>query len=322
MSIIGSHTGDNLLKEYQRVTTTFNIQTKVVRLITDNASNNLSAFGALVIPGFEPYFEPEDGEDGEDDDQYRSDDDEMKSSTVEEEHDETDQINVFNAEDELIRLPCFIHTLQLVVKDGLDEARCIRSTMAKVAAIAKLSHQSTAVAERLQEINMSIPLAVKTRWNSQYLTVLKILDVPSGVLVEILTDEDRTELVLSIKDIAILREFISIFALFAEATVQTQTGSGVSVSLVAPSVLGIYFDLENERNVCKYSGSLCAVLLQSMKQRFGGLLLNLELPVESNLKRRNTFPLFSDDLFLVATFLDAQFKLRWITQSALDDDTK
>ena len=124
-----------------------------------------------------------------------------------------------------------------------------------------IASQSTAIAERLQEINMSIPMVVRTRWNSQYLTVLKILDVPNGVFVEILTDVDCTELVLSFKDIAVLHEFLSIFALFAETTVQTQTGSGVSVSLVAPSVLGIYFDLENERNVCKYSSSLCAVLL-------------------------------------------------------------
>ena len=41
---IRTHTDNNLLTEYERVTTTFDIQTKVIRLITDNASNNLAAF--------------------------------------------------------------------------------------------------------------------------------------------------------------------------------------------------------------------------------------------------------------------------------------
>ena len=301
------------------MTTTFDIQTKVVRLITDNASNNLSAFGQLIIPGFESYFQ---SEDDDEEDKERSDDDETSINSFEGELLEDDQTELFSVGDELIRLPCFIHTLQLVVKDGLTEVTSIRLAMAKVAGIATLSHKSTTVAEKLQDIKMSIPMAVSTRWNSQYVTVSKIVDIPNAMLIDILTEEKRTELVLSVKDIAILREFVSIFALFAEATTQTQTGSSVSVSLVAPSILGIYFDLESEAKVCKYTGPLCAVLLRSMKQRFGGLLLNLELPVENNLKRRNTFSLFSDGLFLIATFLDAQFKLRWITQSALEDDTK
>ena len=78
---------------------------KVIRLITDNASNN---------------FRP----DNDDNIQYD-----------------------FDKQEELLRLPCFTHTLQLVVKEGLDENECIRSPLGKVAEIAKLSHKSIVVAE-------------------------------------------------------------------------------------------------------------------------------------------------------------------------------
>ena len=194
--------------------------------------------------------------------------------------------------------------------------------MAKVAAIAKLSYKSTLIAEQLHEINVSIPTPVATRWNSQYLTASRILDIPKGTLTLLLTAQKHSELVLLVKDITILREFLSIFAFFAEATIQTQTGSNVSISMVTPSVLGTYVDLKNEAKVCKYTDSLCTSLLKSLKQRFGGLLLNLDILVSSSLKHRNTFSLFLDDGFLISMFVDAQFKLRWIIQSELDDATK
>lgn len=33
--------------------------------------------------------------------------------------------NNFDKQEELLRLPCFTHTLQLVVKDELEESECI-----------------------------------------------------------------------------------------------------------------------------------------------------------------------------------------------------
>jgi hypothetical protein len=125
------------------------------------------------------------------------------------------------------------------------------------------------------------------------------------------------------KDSAILREFISIFTLFVEVTTRTQAEECVSISLVAPSILiGIYYELENELKLYKYTSSLCNALINSLKERFGGLLLNVEIPVDDNIKRRSTFELFSDDIFLISSFLDAQFRLRWILQSALSQDIK
>ncbi|CAF5059395.1 unnamed protein product, partial [Rotaria magnacalcarata] len=157
--ISGSHTGENLFMEYDRVSTSFSIGGKIVRLITDNASNNLSAFGELVIPG------------------HRPNDDDIQNS--------------FDKQEELLRLPCFIHTLQLVVKDGLNDSECIRPPLSKVAEIAKLSHKSITIAEKLQNEKFSIPEAIVTRWNSQFLTVSKVVDIPNTLLNDLLNEQKK-----------------------------------------------------------------------------------------------------------------------------------
>ena len=126
MFILGSHTGDNLRRQLEDAMATFNIEEKVVRVVTDNASNNLKAFDELVIPGFEVYFEPEDDEDEHDDE------------TEKEEFEEKDEQNNMYDQEERLRIPCFSHTLQLTVGDGLKECGNATPALAKVAAIAKL----------------------------------------------------------------------------------------------------------------------------------------------------------------------------------------
>ncbi|CAM4979711.1 unnamed protein product [Rotaria socialis] len=139
-----------------------------------------TSFPIGVIPGFESYFISED--DSEDSD-YDPDEKNLKLSEGHRPNDDDIQ-NSFDKQEELLRLPCFIHTLQLVVKDGLNESECIRSPLSKVAEIAKLSHKSITIAEKLQNEKFSIPEAIVTRWNSQFLTVSKVVDIPNTLLNE------------------------------------------------------------------------------------------------------------------------------------------
>lgn len=55
---LGAHTGENLRHQLEGVMATYNIEDKVVRIVTDNASNNIKAFKDLMVPGFEVYFDP------------------------------------------------------------------------------------------------------------------------------------------------------------------------------------------------------------------------------------------------------------------------
>ena len=192
----------------------------------------------------------------------------------------------------------------------------------KVSSIAKFSHKSSAMAERLDRGGFHIPVAVVTRWNSQYYTAAKTIEIPPDKLNEYLRELKKDSLVLSQRDIAILNEFISVFALLAEACTRAQADQAASISLVAPSLLEIYFDLESEQTSLKYTGGLCKALMKSMQERFGGLFKHLGLPVDGIAKSRSTAELFGDFLFLMAPFLDAQFGLRWVLCSKLSEETK
>ncbi|CAF0994470.1 unnamed protein product [Didymodactylos carnosus] len=297
LSLTGSHTGEALLNEFEKIISSdYNIENKLVRLVTDNAANNVKAFKSLIVPSLEHYFEGD--EDDDDDDRIDEDDSETDENNL------NDNIqNIFNtlANDNsvnLLRIPCFSHTLQLVVADGLKESSCARSSLVKVAKIAKYSHQSSKFAENLEANKYSIPVACKTRWNSQYNTVMKIIEIPVNVLNEYLNHCNKDELCLTSRDIAILRELLSLFALFAEATVRAQAQNSPSISLVAPSLLGIFFDLENElKNCCIYTSSLYKVLITSLKARFGGLFERFDISIENMVKKKDTFHLFKDDFF-------------------------
>ena len=176
--------------------------------------------------------------------------------------------------------------------------------------------------EKLQEHNISIPTAVKTRWNSQYNTVCRILEIPRTVLNDLLRDASRADLVLSIRDVSLLQEFAGIFALFAEATTRTQAEKSPSISLVAPSVLAIYFDLLTEEQSCKSLGSLCHGLLTSLRERFGGLLVRCGLSDQTDvLKNRSTSDLYQDDFYFIAQFLDGKFKLKWVNDVHVSEGT-
>ncbi len=86
------------------------------------------------MPGFEPYFEESSDESDDDDD----DEDEEEMSGEEANADEICSCyNTSFGGEELLRIPCFIHTLQLVVSDGFKESSCIKVAMAKVSSIAK-----------------------------------------------------------------------------------------------------------------------------------------------------------------------------------------
>ena len=106
--------------------TAYDIEEKLVRIVTDNASNNLKAFKDLIVPGFEVYFEPEGDEEEE-----MSDEEEPQS------HDQRNSL-IIDEHQERLRLPCFAHTLQLTVCDGLKQCSAVKTSMTKVASIAKL----------------------------------------------------------------------------------------------------------------------------------------------------------------------------------------
>lgn len=210
LPLYGSHTANLLLQTYESVIDSYGIQEKLVRLVTDNAANNMKAFQDLILPGFENYFDAEDED-------YEGASDIDLDGFIEELSDESgiepisadeaatitlirDSFDNVASNNESLRIPCFAHTIQLVVNDGLKETSSIRSALSKVSRIAKLSHTSTIFAEKLELMGKSIPMANRTRWNSQFHTVEKVLRIPSVELNDILISLRRKDLCLLSKD--------------------------------------------------------------------------------------------------------------------------
>jgi hypothetical protein len=191
-----------LLQKYEDIINTFGIKDKVVHLVTDSSSNNINAFKNLIIPGFEHYFihddndaTTEDSDGVADSEQWSEDGNESESfspttttcfSTVEVIEGDLirESFRNLSKNNEIFRIPCFAHTIQLVVKDRLQETKPFLSSLKKVSTIAKLSHTCSKFSEKLESMKISIPRAVVTRWNFQFLLVERILSIPSFELNE------------------------------------------------------------------------------------------------------------------------------------------
>lgn len=135
----------------------------------------LKHFQNLIIPGFESHFE---NEDNDDDDEAGSDVDHDAIADYGDDESfvpgcDDNQVQLLDiikvsfdniaANNESYRIPCFAHTLQLVMNDGLKHISCVQPVLEKVSKIAKLSHTSTSFADRLEIIGKSIPKGNKTR---------------------------------------------------------------------------------------------------------------------------------------------------------------
>ncbi|CAF5181859.1 unnamed protein product, partial [Rotaria magnacalcarata] len=122
-----------------------------------NASNNLAAFNNIILPEFEDYFNKitKDDESGSESNDEESDDcgsDGNKRLQANEVDDSAYQTSLNSpAEEEFMRLPCFSHSLQLVVNDGIKASGTALSCLKKVAELTRLAHCSTPFAERLEK---------------------------------------------------------------------------------------------------------------------------------------------------------------------------
>ena len=181
----GKHAANLLLHTSDNVIGAFEIETKLVRLVTDNAANNVKAFENRILPGFECYFD--------------HDDDNASTTNI----NDLDMKNLIKtsfdniaASNEPIRILMHrsYHPIS-IVQYGLKQIYYLQSTLNKVSTIAKLSRTSNLFAEKLDQIGKSIPTK-KTRWNSQFNTVGKVLCIPPTELNEILASIKRKDLFL------------------------------------------------------------------------------------------------------------------------------
>ncbi len=317
VSIKGSHTGAKIAEELDTIIAKNGLAGRVDYVVTDNAANMKRAFTVASC------FQNLEDDSGDANTAEQQLDDDLLWENLSDE----DQEQVDTTVEHLCkaRASCFAHTLQLVVKDGLDKVsgskgQNTKAVMGKCTKIASLCHQSTQFKEVFEEKlgkGRSIPAANATRWSSTHAQLEAITNLESDKLNEVLRLTDQNQLCLSARDISMLTELVSILEPFAEATTVSQGETFTTVGCVAPSVVNLYKNLLSFQQTCKFQGTVVRALMDSLCSRFGGLLTMVGILDDTENKG------FKDLLYPMSSILDPKYGFIWIEEDLqITEDAK
>lgn len=209
------------------------------------------------------------------------------------------------------RLACFVHTLQLVVKDGLDVATAARPVVAKCTKIASLTHQSahfrTAFEAKFGS-GASVPAANVTRWSSMFAQLSAVASLDSVKLTTVLQETDHVNLILNVKERASLEELVDILQPFAEVTELTQGDEYVTISCVVPSIVALLKCMASLSGRVRYHGTVVKALTESIHKRFAGLLQTLQMQPASTGRQEP----FDQLIYPAAAVMDPAYGFVWL----------
>ena len=243
--------------------------TRLSTIVTDNAANMVKAFS---LPGMESLVmipNDDDANDASDED----DNDDLQEVTV------TDEFDFLPPHRSL----CFAHTLQLVVKDGLEQAGQMKNVIAKVGNLVSHVRRSTSATDLFDSCT-KLQAANKTRWNSQLKMLRSVLKVPQDVLNSLDYSGKPTAY-----EMKLVSELCEVLLPFEEATDAVQGELVVTSSMVLICIRGLRAELQRLREI--YSSKLITALQASIEKRLA--------------------PYEGMDDFKLATMLDPRFKLDW-----------
>ena len=214
------------------------------------------------------------------------------------------------------RLSCAIHTLQLVILDGLKTSKFLTNLQAKTSRLSNLIHTSNKFSESFFNIfKTTVPKTTNTRWNSLFIHFAAVAKLDSNQLNKVLLEHDYGNCTLTKREYDMLREVVAILEPAYDATLLMEEANAL-ISLTAPTVSVLYNKWSAMIGKVLFSDSLLRSLLQSMEQRFTGLLMNIGLLQPTNIN--NDCLDFHDTAYIVAAALDPEFKLSWLSR----DDIK
>jgi hypothetical protein len=178
--------------------------------------------------------------------------------------------------------PCVIHTLQLVVVEGLKEQRAVLDTLAVGRSIVGHFRHSSWAVSRLEQIQreqlgilpgdeLRVIQDVSTRWNSSYYMLERLL-VLKNALVLYSTETDAIKVFtanqwdLSNKLVATLRPF--------EEKTREASRDSATIAMIIPTVMSLTKYLMKSGESASGLGSMRAAMLQSIRCRFDSLKYN------------------------------------------------
>ena len=293
--LLGSHTAEVVKETVEEVMKEWQIPTnKVNAIVTDNGSNMVAAFRS--------HFE-EHGEDEEEIEEVEG----IRDVSAECEDDEEEDFISREVDFEVSfssfikRVPCFAHTLQLVVRK-FDQIAQYKAVLKNARSLVSKVNKSTKATEKLIALcNRKLVSDCCTRWSSTYLLVERLLLVRSAIS-SILDTLEWDNLPAS--EWKVLENVYNLLKPFAQYTNLISGEEYTTISAVIPIITEINLHLEAAKSVPDISHA-ASVLQSELQYRF----------------KQYTDPgdAKHDPLFLVATFFDHRYKLilnRGQTESA------
>ncbi|XP_017470506.1 PREDICTED: zinc finger BED domain-containing protein 1-like [Rhagoletis zephyria] len=145
-------------------------------------------------------------------------------------------------------LPCFAHTINLVVQDCLA-LDCLKDILRKCKRIVTYFKSSAIAlskfkAEQQTEQKYSLIQEVPTRWNSAFYMIERII-LTNDAIVKVLLSTSKAPPPLTADQIALLKELMLLLAPFDSATRQISSCVSITISLIIPIVCGLLHNLDN-----------------------------------------------------------------------------
>ncbi|XP_066588089.1 zinc finger BED domain-containing protein 4-like [Prorops nasuta] len=188
--------------------------------------------------------------------------------------------------------PCFIHTLQLIVQDGIKSQRAIADVIAKSKRIVTHFNHSQVACEKLQIIQEKLGLPkkkliqdVETRWNSTYYLLERLVEQKQAINLNIIDHPDLTDLTFNQWELA--NNILSLLKPFEEIT-KIVSHRDSCISECIPFVFTLRRFLTVENKAFSGVGTIKDELLKNLNERFKDM--------------------FTNENLTIATFLDPRFK--------------
>lgn len=189
-------------------------------------------------------------------------------------------------------LPCFAHTLNLVVKDSIKAEANFESILEKCSAVVRFFHHSTKASDKLKALQTQLQLpehkliqAVETRWNSVFY-MLERLTVTTALCLL-----GRNTMCLSDDEWSCISQAIEALRPFEQATKEVSAEQYVTISKVIPLVSL----LQNAAMLAGQKGNTLALQLAAQcKRRFENIEHNFTLAASTFLDIRFKNIVFCD----------------------------
>ena len=141
-------------------------------------------------------------------------------------------------------LPCFAHTLNLIVQDSLKAVDGLPSLKQKCKDIVSYFHRSSKATEKLLSIQsqshttaraVKLKQDVETRWNSTFYMMERLLELQEAVTTALCLS-GRNDLCLTKSEFDSIKQIVSVLKSFEKATREMSSESFVSLSKIIPLV--------------------------------------------------------------------------------------